>query len=307
LVPDYLIGAPHKEHEAIRRLPGLFIRLADMMTALGLNPWFSWYLLEVSMDNLCSSLKGDVDILGGSLSWKIPQEYDVAVTQERQRSPEAHPSWHYEFAARQLAGAGRMKWPPDTDYLVGIEAKCSYLNPEADLSSTILEEHIKSKKSSRGKVKGIHNEIKKLETMGFNRVALLDWIANPPQGGTGIDAWLAAGRIARDSEAAMSDVFGKRLPKGSISGHWVDSIGAVLGGDETMRGSGRARELRRAQENPLARNSIVRTRRGEMQGRLRTILEGLGEPAREGPAFLSMFFIHCKSCGRIHRLGGTCV
>jgi hypothetical protein len=132
---EYLVEVPEKEHEAIRCLPELLITLGGIFDSMGIGPEFAWYILELRMDRLCTGLKGDVDILAGSLHCNDVEAFRRKVRDEQTRLPEAHPSWHEKFAAYESAEAGGIKWPPDITYLIGVEAKCSYLSKDGNLKS----------------------------------------------------------------------------------------------------------------------------------------------------------------------------
>jgi hypothetical protein len=262
----YLVEIPEREREAVRRLlelPGIAWQFFD---SHGLNPSLSWCIQRVRHDRLVESFKGDVDILMGRLD---------------------------------LNESGGIKWPPSTDYLVGIEAKCAYLHPDAN---EITEDAIKSKKSSEQEIRKTQRQVKELLQMGFDKVTLLDMIANPPAFGIDSRAWFVALETAETSMKEMLPTLQKRLPDNSPAGHWVWSIGSVIGGDETMRGAGAPIELRRACENPfLRKDSKTRSRRQEMQHNLHGILARLPPPCR-----LPAVFIDCGACTKVHRTGNVC-
>jgi hypothetical protein len=299
MVTMYLVDvdSQKREKEAVHRVLKIPFIAEQFFLSLGLNPYLSWYLLRIRQKRIVSSLLGDVDILAGKLSWKDPKEFESLVAAEAKDRPNIDPSWHFDFAARKLADLGGIKWPPATDYLVGIEAKCAYLLPHAD---SISKDTIKSQKL--GKVHKIRKQIKSLLEMGFNKVALLDIIANPPASGPDGQAWLTALNIATRSEDEMSTVFSERLPANSPAGHWVWSIGSVIGGDESMRGAGAPVELRIAQENPFLQvNFEIQSRRHEMERNLSAILANLPSPR----TFLTSF-VDCETCRRIHRMDVVC-
>jgi hypothetical protein len=290
----YLVESPKCEHAAIRRLESLFVLLDDMFEALGLNPEYCWFLLEVDMGALISSFRGDVDILIGRLKAADPEAFKRAYEKWKNKcSPSAHPAHIYRIAAIDVAENGGILWPPQTDYLVGVEVKCSFLSPEAD---EISEATIRSKKSSQKKVKKIQGQVKRLLDMGFDKVALLDFIANPPVSGIDGEAWMRAGGIASASESAMSSVLKGRLPVGSLAGHWSCSVGAVAGGDETIRGAGGTVKYREPQDNKPASDSDRYARRQEMERNISAMLGALPLPRD-----LPVLFINCKVCRKIHR------
>jgi hypothetical protein len=252
------------------------------MRPLGLVPILSWYILDIKHERLVGSFSGEVDILAGKLDWNDPNEFEALVAEKAKSYPDGHPSNHRGSAAGELAEAGGIKWPPSMDYLIGIEAKCA---PG------------KSARYSPEKQKRIRGQVDRLLQMGFNKVVLLDIIANPPMSGTDLQAWHAASWMAEESMNAMYGVLKDRLPANSPSGHWVMPWGAVAGGDESMRGSVRLKELRKAIENPLLQNSVTQAHRKEMEQNLRTILASLPQPRS---LTKSVIFIDCRKHGTVH-------
>ena len=201
---------------------------------------------------------------------------------------------HRTLASLKLAESGGIKWPPLTNYLVGIEAKCAYFDTESD--------NIKSKKSSKEKVYKIREQVENLLSFGFDKVALLDMIANPPASGIDGQAWITALNIATSSKDAMSLILRQRLPNNSTAGHWVWSIGSIIGGDETRRGVGAPIELQKAAENKfLYVNTDVKTNREKMEIALNKIFGKLSPPYN-----FPVIFVDCRTCRTIHRLGDTC-
>jgi hypothetical protein len=220
------------------------------------------------------------------------------VAEEKAACPDADPSWHQELAAYGLAEAGEVKWPPDTTYLIGIETKCSYLTLDGELKST---------KSSERKVEVIRGQIAKLEALGFDRVVLLDWIANPPvRSDVDGQAWIGASAVAQSSLERMWPTLEKRLPDESAAGHWVHSMGAVDGGDERERGAGLPVRVREGRPIRIDDGSAAWQRREEMNENLKRILEGFASPRGPGLFGLSVFFLDCRACGRIHGLRDGC-
>jgi hypothetical protein len=290
---SYLIESPQGEHAAIRKLEGLLCTLDQFFRSLNLNPYYCWFLLEIEMSDLVQSFKGDVDILIGRLNAKNPEDFQAALAKFSRELPSAHPTWHDNLAALEIAERGGIEWPPRTDYLVGIETKCLRLDPAA---KQISEDAVKSRKSSRQAVRRIRLKIERLVEMGFDKVALLEFIANPPASGVDSRAWTLASNIAYESEKAAAAVFRNRLPSDSVAGHWVCSVGSVVGGDETLRGAGGATEYRPIQDNLRVHASEKTARRQEMEINLRSILETL--PA---PRSFPVLFINCKPCGGLHR------
>jgi hypothetical protein len=268
---------------------------------LGLPALFSWYILEIRHERLVESFRGDVDILMGGLSWNDPGRFQSLIAENIKKYPDWPTYYHHYFAALDLAEAGGIKWPPSMDYLIGIEVKCAYLNPKAP---KICPDEIKSVKSSKSKQDEIKTKLDLLLEMGLNKIALLDFIANPHASGDDGQAWLLAGEIAAASENAMkhkraldakNTVLEERLSDNSPIGHWVLSLGAVAGGDEGMRGAGMPVELRKAIENPLLQNSNTQTNRKQMGKNLGGILGSFAVPKG-----FPIILIDCRACRKIH-------
>jgi hypothetical protein len=201
----YLVAMPEREYEACRRLVQLPFLSERLFGSLGLQPEFSWYLLQIRKELLGTSLLGDVDILAGRLSWSDPDAFEALVAEERANAqPERHDSWNYKLAALRLARARGISWPPSCDHVVGLEAKCAYWEPCAG--------GLKSTKS--GKTRKIRRQVESLLEMGLDQVALLDIIANPPVSGPNGGAWISALNVA----ATSRDV---NLPLESVSRNCV--------------------------------------------------------------------------------------
>jgi len=280
-----------------------------MLGSLGVHPHLCWALIEVDMTNLVSSLKGDVDILAGNVTWNDPKEFEFALEDHMRRLQSSHPDALIQFmppeacAAAVVAEAGGLKWPPSTEYLVGIEVKCSRLDQDVNpYTDPVGEPDMKSTKSSRQKKERIRLEIIKLIRLGCDKVALLDLIANPPANGINMNAWLNASVASEKTEKAMARVLGERLPPDSVAGHWVYSIGAVAGGDETIRGSGFPRVYREAQVQQSNNSSGGDNLRDELTQGVTRLLGGLPQPAS-----LPALFLNCRLCRRIHgAMDGSC-
>ncbi|HXQ36387.1 MAG TPA: hypothetical protein VN843_20410 [Anaerolineales bacterium] len=198
------------------------------------------------------------------------------------------------LVADLLAEKGELVWPPSTDYLVGIEVKCSRLQLAANpLKAAITFDDMRSTKASPQKKRKIRLEIDKLLKLGCDQVVLLDLIANPPTDGINIGAWHNASITSVKTETAMAEVLADRLPPDSIAGHWVYSIGAVVGADETIRGTGLPQRYRDAQQN--VRSSETKSLRPQLNHGITEILSGVAYPYS-----LPALFMNCRSCKRIH-------
>lgn len=152
------------------------------------------------------------------------------------------------------------------------------------------------------KIYGIQKQVEKLLSFGFDKVALLDMIANPPASGIDGQAWITALSTATSSKDAMSRILKQRLPEDSPSGHWVWPIGSVIGGDETRRGAGAPSELQKASENKFLRvDTAVKAHREKMKIALNKIFGKISPPYN-----FPVIFVDCRTCRTIHRLGDTC-
>jgi hypothetical protein len=107
--------------------------------------------------------------------------------------------------------------------------------------------------------------------MGVDRVALLDVIANPPSDRLNSTAWLEAAGRAQHSLTAMRDILEARLPSGAAASQFVWSAGAIVGGDESIRGAGIPYMLRSGRMNPAldARDAEVLANRKVLLAHIR--------------------------------------
>lgn len=293
----YLVEMAEREHEACRRLVKMSFLSDGLFRSLGLQASFSWFILQIRKERLVPAFRGDVDILAGPLSWTDPGAFHALVSEERANAQMGrHDSWNYQLAALRLARAGGISWPPPTAYLIGVEAKCAYLDPRAERVSA---EALRSKKSSPSRnADKIKSQIESLLHMGLNHALLLDIIANPPVSGPDGGAWISALAVATESANAMSPTLNNRLPEECESAHWVWSSGAVVGGDEFHRGAGAPVQLRASRGNSRLTNSVkTRSTREEMQQNLKAILSGFPKPLG-----FPAIFVDCTDCGCLHVL-----
>lgn len=307
---SYLVEDVECERSFLRRLWGFWRNLDPILTALGFNPHCCWALIEIEMEDLGTSSKGDVDVLIGRTAFNDPKQFETALNGIIEQMKTAHPNALIQFmnpytvAADSVAWGGGLRWPPPTDYLAGVEVKCSRLSLEVDPYRGVLDERdMRSTKSSWQKVDRIRLEIDKLLALGLNKVALLDLIANPPAEGINMDAWANASMIADKTEKAMGRVVNGRLPPNSLAGHWVYSMGAVAGGDETMRGAGFPNQYRVPQENEVVIGSEVESRRKVVEQTITSIFSKMSNPHS-----LPALYINCRACRAIHlcTMDGTC-
>lgn len=196
---------------------------------------------------------------------------------------------HLEF------DSGKVDWFKSTNYIIAIEAKLAYLD--------LLKDQIKSQKSSPQKIHQIRSKIDELNMLGFDKVVLLDMIANPPTLGQDGSAWLIALEGALGSIDKMT-VLKERLLDSTTAGHWVWSIGSVIGGDERTRGAGAPIELKTACTNHLIKaDQHTQDRKREVQKKLSEILSGIS--LAETEFLLPLYLVDCRQCGVIHKISNT--
>lgn len=295
----YLVEEPEREHMALQTLVTLSFMAEKILGSSQLNACFSWFILRLKKRRLKPSFDGDIDLLAGPLTWNDSREASVKFEEQRRLHPDWHPSQIESLTARMLAESGAIKWPPSTNKLLAIEAKCAYLSPRAQ---RVIREELKSTKTSRSKLAHTRAQIMSLLNLGFDRVILLDMIANPPMSGNGDgQPWIAAATLADMSRRAMLPDLKNRLPSNSPAGHFVWSIGSVAGGDESQRGAGVPIEIRAAVQNPFLERTDIQENRATIEDNLSKELQRLPQPRN-----LSVLFQDCINCGQIHSVADVC-
>lgn len=274
---NYLVDVESQKRELLAILR--YVRLgmgSPMMYSLGLG-FYPWCIVGIKHERLISQFRnsGDVDILAGNL--KIEES--------------------------------QIQWPPSTNHLVGIEAKCA-VNIASDVNEVVPDD-IDAAHHSPSEQKHIQKQVIKLLKMGFNRVGFFDFIANPPIDGLGSLPWEAASWFASASIEALSqkemhsnssehpDKIIPRLKEGSPVGHWLISKGAVAGGNESFRGTEITRLIQDAKENPHLQIETIQKHREEMEKSLASIFQQL--PA---PRSLPVVIVACLECDGLHYYGG---
>ncbi len=292
MVPaQYIIDIDDQEREAYatRQVMESPVLREQVAGALGLDD-FSWYIL--SLDTQWTGMKpGDIDVLGGRLSWRDPADVLRARQECERERPDAHPSWFDLLAAKRIAEADGISWPPSTDYLAAVEVKCSYC--ENGIA--------RSTKASPNKMKTIRDQVAGLFAYGLNRVALFDIVAGAPAGGEDSRAWFLAAQNATISLNAVREVIAARLPSNSPAGQLVWPVAAVAGGSEAFRGAGIPQVVRMPQDNPLIGNPDAKSTREALAARVLKMLSGLPQP-RSFPIVL----INCTRCKRLHQPQWSC-
>jgi hypothetical protein len=240
---------------------------------------FSWFIMELRFSTLGLEGDGEIDILGGRLAPTDHAAYRVMYEEEARRLPSAPPQFVDWMATKRYVEEGGIAWPPRTDFLIGVEVKCAY---EKD-------GEIKSKKDSPEKLRDLHKQLRRDLDLGLDYVGLLDILANEPATGDGSDAWWHATSKSFESFQKMRPTLDQRLPSDLPVGHWAWSVGAVIGGDETMRGAGGPRQLREAVHNERT------PQRARVDELLAQLLTNLPRP-RTWPVLLK----DCRNCGALH-------
>lgn len=276
-----------REGEAIRRLLDNPFLTERILEPLGIShPYL--VIVQLQKRRIAEGAIGDVDILAAAL--KFSESFDLAAEAERIGNlyPQLPLGITKDFAARKAAAADGIAWPPDLEYVIGVEVKCAY-----------FQAGVRATKSSPRKTKHLRSQVDDLLSLGFDRVALLDVVANPPSEMAGFTAWQEAACQAAKSEAAMAEVLAGRLPPESAAGHFVWSAGAVHGGDESRRGAGAPRCIRRPKVPP---KSAVAAAHLSVRSRLTKLLAPLPRPKT-----IADILLDCRHCRKIHTLsGGGC-
>ena len=299
----YLIELEEREKKAYRLLvqnPGIS---KELFAALGLDSYFSWYLLDIRCHKISKDFSADeIDIIAGKLTWKNSEDIEkIAQEIEKQLKYPISQSNMQKYVAL----SGGICWPPVMDYLIALEAKCSYLDPHASL---ITEDSIKSKKLGAKDSKRIRKKIERELKMGFNKIAMLDFIANPPVDGGSGNAWFLSGNIAIASREASQNALSNRLPKNSPAGHWLISIGSIAGGFEDKRASiNLPYKICDADDNVIVNNDDVQIQRKEMEYALIELLKDVKlSPQLFNFWSPSIILIDCMKCNKIHCIDETC-
>jgi hypothetical protein len=162
---SYLVDMSEPEHEACRRLVQMPFLSEGLFASLGLQSSFSWVILQIRSDRLVPTMYGDVDILAGPLTWTDSRTFETYLAEERANHPDWHISRNYEMAALRLARTGGIKWPPSTERLIGVEAKCALVPRSAGRISVDV---LKSIKSKPRRVEKIRRQVERLLEIGLD-------------------------------------------------------------------------------------------------------------------------------------------
>jgi hypothetical protein len=144
----YLVELEHAEHHILSRLHEFILNISDFMGSLGIYPRHSWYLIELPIQRVVPSIKGEIDILAGNFEFADPGELERRIKAFSEENPDTPSAYHFNYCAGKLAYEGGLKWPPSLDYLVGIEVKFSYLPLTA---KSISSDEFKAKRIRPGR------------------------------------------------------------------------------------------------------------------------------------------------------------
>jgi hypothetical protein len=274
---SYIIDQESKEREsvAIHRL------LTTMPLRESLfGDVFSWFVMELRFSTLGLEEEGEIDIIGGR---SVPADDDAyrraCEAEVSQWRPDAAPEFVRDMAERRFIADGGLAWPPPTDLLIGVEVKCAYERGG----------EIKSAKTSPEKIRDLHKQLRRDMALGLDIVYLVDIVANQPATGDGSDAWWHATNKAFATLDVARQILTGRVPEGSPVGHWIWSVGAVIGGDESVRGAGGPVCLQRPAQNPKT------PARARVETLLTQRLAAIPRP-RTCPVLLK----DCRRCKTIH-------
>lgn len=265
----YWVEETEREYKAIHMLTTMpFIAASVLGPVAGLDASFCWYVLGLKKQRLGWPGDGDIGLLAGPLEFDNQAEFVSRFVEERKSRYEWHPTQVALLTAAKMAEKGRIKWPPSPNKLVAIEAKC--------LSLEVTAASRPNFKSAEASAAHTRAQVGSLLRMGFDRVALLDIITNPPLSGL-------------DGQMAGCDLK-NRLPVHSPAGHYVWSMG-----DEMQRGTGSPAELQVGGQNPLLQDAAVKACRAVINESLCNELGKLPVPRN-----LAAVFVDCKECGKLH-------
>lgn len=69
----YLVENPEREHKILERFDQFLDQVSPFLQSFGIRPSYSWYLIELQMEQLVVGMKGDVDILVGEFEPASPE------------------------------------------------------------------------------------------------------------------------------------------------------------------------------------------------------------------------------------------
>lgn len=160
-----------REREAVKVALSLSFISQPLWSALGLNPFSSWFALEVKTQWLIgkeaeAQIPGDIDIIAGPLN----------VTSDR-----------------------CVMWPPSFEYLVGIEARaCVWKQPGRPYNF-------------QGEKERYRNKAQGLSSLGFDRSMLLHLITTEPNSTSNYNPyWVSLNETTDATEELFNNSFSSR-------------------------------------------------------------------------------------------------
>src|ERR1043166_2740072 len=127
---SYLIENHECERTFLSGLGWSWGALEPLLRSLDIHPHCCWALIEVDMNDLVPSLRGDVFLLIGRIAFKNPDRVEERLKEHITSLNSLPPNALIQFMAPDnlvadlLADEGELIWPPQPDYLAGIEVKC---------------------------------------------------------------------------------------------------------------------------------------------------------------------------------------
>jgi hypothetical protein len=271
-----------REKHALRQIMRTDVLRDPILHEMGVSA-FSWIILDFDVQ-WTHRRPGDIDIVGGALSWQEADCLESSFDQLSREYPHWNESLRRQVAWQHAAETGGTAWPPACGFVFGIEAKCAlFRNGKAHSAKPYPED-----------VASLREQVNGLTLLGLDRVALLDVIATEPANGSDIYAWFAARNIAEGALKAMDQVLSDRLPPYSPAGHIALSPGAVVGGDESFRGAPIVKVLR---AGDVAAAGAQIPDRERLNSALQKALR-----AQTKPKFFPAVYVQCVECARIHSL-----
>ncbi len=225
---------------------------------------------------------GDVDIIGGPLTWDIdPASWAKRIEAiVRTVPPTAHHSHAEERACQTAAADGHIEWPPRLDRLVACEAVASYYDSDADqMKRTLVDE-----------MHRVEGQLRLLDRYGVDRISALHIIATRPGAPTGAHPWFQAtdeAMRALDAVQRLGDLAIAHRP--ARAGFFRIVMAAVGDLSERTAGSGMPLDVIRAAGAPCGDLATVSDWR---QDELAPRLARLPNP-RSSVAYIR----RCDACG----------
>lgn len=108
----YLVELEHAEHNILSRLHEFILNISDFMLSLGIYPRHSWYLIELPIQRLVPSIKGEIDILAGNFQFSDPDELERFIKSFAEENPGTPPGYHFNYCAGKLAYDGGLNGLP---------------------------------------------------------------------------------------------------------------------------------------------------------------------------------------------------